>query len=62
MAQRFPGAVPNQAASGPAPPGPPQRYPQPQNSGMRHHNQQNFPVTNIFVLITFLVKINFNDF
>lgn len=41
MAQRFPGPVPPQGPGGP----PPQRYPPPQNPGMRPYATQNFPVS-----------------
>lgn len=47
MAQRFPGSVPNPGSGGPPPPGPQQRYTQPQNAGMRQYNQQNFQVYHV---------------
>lgn len=41
MAQRFPGTVPSQGPAG----SPQQRYPPPQNPGMRQYPVQNFPVS-----------------
>jgi hypothetical protein len=41
MAQRFPGPVPTQGPGGP----PQQRYPPPQNPGMRQYASQTFPVS-----------------
>lgn len=41
MAQRFPGTVPTQGPAG----SPQQRYPPPQNPGMRQYPVQNFPVS-----------------